>query len=177
MEYRQSPLWKQYGQLPDPQAVEGKNSPDLWRTGGQLQVFEQRDGAGAAAAGSGTGPGRVSGRLRTAPERRPGGLRTRFRVVSGPFPALPRKLPGVPRTFPGAAQVLPGRSRGRSPGAAQVPPGAAQAIPGCSPGNEKGARGLLLRVPRAPFRRGTERLPTAVRQPFLMRLVSSVTWL
>src|SRR5690242_17905027 len=94
MEYRQSPLWKQYGQLPDPQAVEGENSPDLWRTGGQLRVFEQRDGAGAAAAGSGTGPGRVSGRLRTVPERRPGGLRTRFRAVPGPFSGAPQDAAG-----------------------------------------------------------------------------------
>lgn len=51
MEYRLPRLWKQYGQLLDPQAVEGKFSPDLWRTPVSWQVFEQRGRAEAPGIG------------------------------------------------------------------------------------------------------------------------------
>ena len=50
MDHRPPALWKQYGQLLDPQGVEGKISPDLWRTGLARRVFEHRDPAPAAWA-------------------------------------------------------------------------------------------------------------------------------
>lgn len=42
MEYRQHTLWTQYGQLPSPQAVDGRFLPYLWRRAPEQAVFEQR---------------------------------------------------------------------------------------------------------------------------------------
>jgi hypothetical protein len=42
MVFQQQHLWTRSGQLPDPQDVDGKKSPDLWREAVTRQVIEQQ---------------------------------------------------------------------------------------------------------------------------------------
>jgi hypothetical protein len=157
-----------------------------------------------APRGSGRRPGGLRGASEGRSPGADGPPRARTVTLGGRHGALWAAAEGFTRAFPrrcrgccpgvsgavagGVLRALPGRSRGvlrafRRRQAPASPSRAAERLRG-SPGGTAHAKAPPEAVPEAPRRAGRRRtasdvpsLPSVAGQPFLMRLVSSVTWL